>query len=135
MPWTSLASAVSIIFPADPEADGGQVQRRMDGLLVPRDRDIAVFLAIPLLFRVGAWRAKSLRQGMGTRCRVWGKLVRGVIRSCWCDEGQVGVGWRVAGDAKLRLTNIVYRGRRSGSEMERLRRTCVFGKGPISDAV
>lgn len=97
MPWTSLASAVSIVFPADPEADGGQVQRRMDGLLVPRDRDIAVFLAIPLLFRVGARR--------------------------------------VVGDAKLRLTNIVYRGRRSGSEMERLRRTCVFGKGPISDAV
>lgn len=79
MPWTSLASAVSIVFPADPKADGGQVQRRMDGLLVPRDRDIAVFLAIPLLFRVGVWRAKSLRQGIGTRCRVWGKLVRGVI--------------------------------------------------------
>lgn len=47
----------------------------------------------------------------------------------------MGVGRRVVGDAKLRLTNIVYRGRRSGSEMERLRRTCVFGKGPISDAV
>lgn len=43
----------------------------------------------------------------------------------------MGVGWRVAGDAKLRLTNIVYRGRRSGSEMERMGRRCVFGKGPI----
>lgn len=76
MPWTSIASAVSIVFPADPEVDGGQVQRRMDGLLVPSDQDIAVFLAIPLLFRVGAWRAKSLRQWIGTRCCVLGKLVR-----------------------------------------------------------
>lgn len=32
MPWTSIASAVSVVFPAEPQADGGQVQSRMDYL-------------------------------------------------------------------------------------------------------
>lgn len=43
----------------------------------------------------------------------------GQIRSCWCDRGQVGAGRRVVGEAKMRLTSIVYGGRRSGSETER----------------